>query len=180
QYAKVMGEAMSGNPSISEFNPIAATQFGQFMGERTPANPNYPETAVSWDEAMEFCQRLSEQEGVQYTLPTEAQWEYACRAGTTTEYSFGDTWDAAASRRANPWGLYDMHGNVSEWTSSWYGAYPGGSVNDYSGPQQGTKRVIRGGSWYTTAPWLRSAHREGSSSVHWSTTRGFRVILAVQ
>ena len=112
--------------------------------------PDLPVESVSWHEAMAFCEKLTQREreagrlpeGYEYTLPTEAQWEYACRAGTTTRFSFGDsdsdlgdygwyggnssyTTHPVGEKLANPWGLYDMHGNVQEWCRDWYGNYPG-------------------------------------------------------
>ena len=128
-------------------------------------NPNRPVEKVSWDDVQVFLTSLNAQEsgnipaGWEYVLPTEAQWEYACRAGTTTAYSWGDTITASDANynntiaqttdvgqyAANPWGFFDMHGNVWEWTSDWYAAYSSGSVTD-PGPATGSHRVIRGGS----------------------------------
>ncbi|HRX83231.1 MAG TPA: formylglycine-generating enzyme family protein, partial [Pirellulaceae bacterium] len=131
--------------------------------------PDYPETYVSWDDAVNFCHKLSQQEGVEYQLPTEAQWEYACRAGTTTVYSFGDdpaklgeyswhrtnTWDVGeeyahrvGEKLANHWGLHDMHGNVWEWCQEEYTAGRSG-------------RALRGGSFSDDTEYCRSAIR------HW-------------
>ena len=125
---------------------------------------------------MEFCRKLSEKEGLEYRLPTEAEWEYACRAGTTTVYSFGDdvselarygwfssnsgrTTHPVGGKRPNAWGLYDMHGNVFEWCQDWYGDYPSGSVTDPTGPASGDSRVLRGGSFGLRASDVRSAFR---------------------
>ncbi|MCC5833945.1 MAG: SUMF1/EgtB/PvdO family nonheme iron enzyme [Opitutales bacterium] len=165
----------------------------------------FPIYYVSWNEAMEFCRRLTERErsagrlpaGYSYTLPSEAQWEYATRAGTSSRWSFGDrqssfldyAWYTAsgasggyairvASKRANPWGLYDVHGNVLEWTRSWSGTYPGGIVVDYEGPASGTFRVFRGGSWDATESSTRSARRFWDSSGYRSRSLGFRLALA--
>ena len=118
-----------------------------------PNNPNGPVEWVSWDNIQVFLTLLNAQqagnipEGWAYVLPTEAQWEYACRAGTTTLYSWGDTitsddanYDQSdnpvdvGQYSANPWGFFDMHGNVQEWTSDWYGTYGSGSVTDPDGP----------------------------------------------
>ena len=156
---------------------------------------------VSWDNAQVFLTRLNAAEqaagrlpvGWSYVLPTEAQWEYACRAGTTTAYSFGDSispsdanWnygnDANQTKdvgqySANPWGFFDMHGNVYEWTADWYNAtYPTGNpVVDPTGPTSGTDRVLRGGAWTHEAAILRSARRYPNSSSYRSYTIGFRV-----
>lgn len=137
---------------------------------------DYPATYVSWNDATEFCRKLTELERAagrlrvaeSYTLPTEAQWEYACRAGTTTAYSFGSdaselgkyAWyhknasdvdenyaHSVATKQANPWGLYDMHGNVFEWCADWYDAYGTGAMADPRGAQSGSYRVRRGGDW---------------------------------
>ena len=160
---------------------------------------DYPATYVSWNDAVEFCRQLSEKEGLEYRLPTEAEWEYACRAGTTTAYSFGDdaselgeyawyrenAWDAGqkyahtvGQKKPNPWGLYDMHGNVFEWCQDWGGDYPSESVTDPAGPSSGSIRVCRGGSWVSKAEWCRSSLRNGSPPSFGSTAyslHGFRV-----
>ncbi|MFM8634129.1 MAG: formylglycine-generating enzyme family protein [Planctomycetia bacterium] len=140
-----------------------------------------PVERVTWEDAIEFCRKLSalpeeRKAGRVYRLPTEAEWEYACRAGTNTKYSFGDDesrlseygWYGSNSgsqthpvgqKKANAWGLYDMHGNVWEWCSDWYGDYPDGAVTDPKGPSEGSVRVRRGGGWYYTAWFSRSAAR---------------------
>ena len=121
---------------------------------------NCPVEQVSWDNCQEFIQRLNQKEGTsKYRLPTEAEWEYACRAGTTGPYA-GDLdsmgwYDGNSGRRThlvgqkkpNAWGLYDMHGNVWEWCSDWYGEDTSGSITDPEGPSSGPSRVLRGGSW---------------------------------
>ena len=136
---------------------------------------------VTWNDAAEFCRKLSEQEGVEYHyhLPTEAQWEYTCRAGTTTAYSFGDhpsklgqyawyfkndtSWvgpHRVGQKLPNAWGLYDMHGNVWEWCQD--RAAPYGSekaVSDPVRPAQGIRRVLRGGSFFGQSALVRSANR---------------------
>jgi len=158
-----------------------------------------PVEKVSWDEAVEFCKRLSEmpdekKAGRKYRLPTEAEWEYACRAGTKTQYSFGDAIElidehgwyvdnslkeihSVGMKKPNAWGLYDMHGNVWEWCADWYGEYPKGSATDPRGPEDGLDRVSRGGSWTNDAVSCRSAYRfwRDSSNRH---SLGFRVALS--
>jgi formylglycine-generating enzyme required for sulfatase activity len=159
-----------------------------------------PVEQVSWDDAMQFCRKLSErersagrlQDGYQYMLPTEAQWEFACRAGTTGDFAGGldaMVWynqnsglatHPVAQKQANAWGLCDMHGNVWEWCLDWYGAYPGGSVTDPTGPSTGSSRIIRGGGWGETARNCRSAGRFKNVPVYRNTGLGFRVALVSQ
>jgi len=136
---------------------------------------------VSWNDAVAYCQKLTERERAAgritaqqaYRLPTEAEWEYAARAGTTgPRYGELDAigWHNGNSgseihpvkqKAANAWGLYDMMGNVDEWCGDWYGDYPTGSVTDPSGPNSGSFRVHRGGSWFSDARFARSAFRYG-------------------
>lgn len=150
---------------------------------------------VSWEQADAFCRWLSRQEGKPYRLPTEAEWEYACRAGTTTAYSTGTTLPAALQKNqkanwhpqpvslrvgqgpANPWGFHDMHGNVEEWCADWYGPYADGEQTDPVGRASGLFRVARGGSHNTEVRHLRSANRLGSLPEDRSWLIGFRVAL---
>jgi formylglycine-generating enzyme required for sulfatase activity/serine/threonine protein kinase len=166
-------------------------------------NDRNPVVGVSWNDAKEFARWLTEREraagrlpeGYVYTLPSEAQWEYACRAGTTTRFNLGDSdsdlgragWfsgnsgnrtHAVGQKTPNAWGLYDMHGNVFEWTRSWFGNYPGGSVVDYEGPASGSSRVRRGGSWYAAARLCRSANRSWSTPGYRGNILGFRLALS--
>jgi formylglycine-generating enzyme required for sulfatase activity len=156
-----------------------------------------PVEQVSYDDALEFCRKLTAREraagrlpsGYEYTLPTEAQWEYACRAGTTGDYAgsldsmgwYGDNsgrqTHSVGQKQANAWGLYDMHGNVWEWCLDWYaGSLPGGTVRDPSGPSSGSFRVIRGGSWNDAASRCRSANR--NHFVPGFFNLGFRLALS--
>ena len=138
-----------------------------------------PVTDVSWDDCQEFIKKLNEKTKGGYRLPTEAEWEYSCRAGTKTAYSFGanitpknanydgskiDKPVKVGSYKANAFGLYDMHGNVWEWCEDWYGKYPKDSVTDPKGPNSGEYRVLRGGSFYGYARLTRSANRVNSGS----------------
>jgi formylglycine-generating enzyme required for sulfatase activity len=162
----------------------------------------YPVEWVSWEDAVEFCKRLSDlpeekEAGRVYRLPTEAEWEYACRAGSKTAFGFGESakslggyaWFAGNSnsqthpvgeKKPNAWGIYDMHGNVWEWCSDWYGAeYPKGIVGDPAGPREGSYRVARGGSWDDKAAGCRSAVRGGSTPDDRRNSYGFRVAMSV-
>ena len=131
-----------------------------------------PVTRVTWFTYQEFSRRLNNQTNGSYRLPTEADCEYACRAGTTTTYSVGDrvtkddfNYDGPSTKpvgsyKPNAFGLYDMHGNVWEWCEDWYGPYPNGKVNDPLGVANGTHRILRGGR-FGFAGWdSRSANRD--------------------
>ena len=159
---------------------------------------------VSWYEAKAFCDWLSKKEQLPYRLPTEAEWEYTCRVGTATQFSTGDTsadeflknpdnsWYPSVEHgrgreevvplyvgktRPNPWGLYDMHGNVEEWCIDWYGPYEDGHQTDPVGRIDGDFRVTRGGSHATVAYYLRSANRMGTLPEDKSFMIGFRVVI---
>jgi len=171
----------------------------------TKAGDDYPATWVSWDEATKFCEELTKQEraagrlpdGWEYRLPTEAQWEYACRAGTQTAYSFGDdekqlgdyAWYDANTKNAgegyahqvatklpNPWGLHDVHGNVWEWCRDWHAAQlPGGTDPEVA--ERASNRVARGDSWSNDAGLCRSARRRGYTREFRLNYLGFRLAL---
>ncbi|MDL2330339.1 formylglycine-generating enzyme family protein, partial [Desulfosarcina sp. OttesenSCG-928-A07] len=156
---------------------------------------NHPVEQVSWNEAQAFISALNQKEGITaYRLPTEAEWEYAARAGSTTTYSYGDNarqlgqyaWydsdtgtQPVGQLQPNKWGLYDIHGNVLEWVQDWYeeGYYANSSEIDPQGPPSGSYRVIRGGGWYNHADGCRSAIRSGVSPDGRSGSLGFRVAL---
>jgi formylglycine-generating enzyme required for sulfatase activity len=168
-------------------------------------NWNCPVEKVSWNDATNYCAKFTQQEaaagrlapGWQYRLPTESEWEYACRAGTTTRFSYGDdpgyanltsyAWYADNSlilthpvgqKMPNPWGLFDMQGNVDEWCLDWYGDYPTGTVTDPQGPATGQDRIVRGGHWFNTGNYCRSAQRAHYSPTTTSDKIGFRIVLA--
>ena len=150
---------------------------------------------VSWHDAVKFCKWLSAKEGKPYRLPTEAEWEYACRAGTTTPFNTGAQlpkshqkhqkmeWDpspvgtSVGKTPANAWGLHDMHGNVEEWCHDWYGPYAASGQTDPVGYADGDQKVTRGGSHTTEVAYLRSANRMGTlpDDKHWLI--GFRVVM---
>ncbi len=157
---------------------------------------NNPVEMVSWEDVQRFIRLLNRKEGGNhYRLPTEAEWEYACRAGTTTAYFFGDDagmmpqyawyWDNSGERthpvglkRPNPWGLYDMHGNVWEWCRDWYDQnyYSNSPSTDPTGPSTGRFRVARGGGWVSFAGYLRSAIRYSDSPGVRGDGLGFRLL----
>ena len=171
---------------------------------------NRPVEQITWNEAKEFCDKLNERyagklpRGYKFDLPTEAQWEYACRAGTTTAYFYGDssdvnkvnyngnypcglgavkgvyreqTVDVGSLGYKNAWGLYDMHGNVCEWCRDGMRTYSDDAVTDPVGPLNGSYRVIRGGSWRYNARFCRSAYRNASSPGARGYNLGFRLAL---
>ena len=182
---------------------VTQRQWKALMGK----NPSFftddalPVETVTWDQAADFCRKLSEKEGTQYRLATEAEWEYACRAGTTTAFHTGETispdqanYDGnriyaggkkgvfreettqAGSLPPNSWGLHEMHGNVWEWCADWYGEYPKGETKDPVGPATGDRRVFRGGCWINFPAVCRSANRAKVVPVSWNFHLGFRVV----
>ncbi len=183
-----------------EYLAVMGSNPSYFTGD-----PNRPVEQVTWYNATNYCADLTQRERLAgrvatnaiYRLPTEAEWEYACRGWTSTRFSYGDdigytnlanyawsvdnsgeTTHPVGQKLPNPWGLYDMHGNVWEWCQDWYGAYPGGIAVDPRGPATGSLRVIRGGGWSGNAGYCRSAFRY----FNWPGGRddfiGFRVVLA--
>jgi formylglycine-generating enzyme required for sulfatase activity len=174
----------------------------------------HPVVNVTWRDAVKFCEWLSKKEGKVYELPTEAEWEYACRAGATTRFWCGDSDDSlkgvanvrdqsckvvlAAGAlpepfepwhdgfpfpspvgifRANPWGLYDMHGNVAQWCADRYGPYSEGQKNDLKALRGAEHRVLRGGAWSDPARDCRSARRADVDPGERGASWGFRVVL---
>jgi formylglycine-generating enzyme required for sulfatase activity len=172
QYEKVMGEHR-----------------GWFKGASNPVE------TVSWHDAVEFCRKLPAKEGETYRLPTEAEWEYACRAGSTTRYSFGDDEESlgeyawyignsegkthpVGEKKQNAWGLHDMHGNVWEWCQDWYddAYYKTSPTDDPSGQEKFSLRVLRGGSWDHDAGLCRAARRIALRPLGRGSIMGFRVV----
>ncbi|KPA15221.1 serine/threonine protein kinase [Candidatus Magnetomorum sp. HK-1] len=168
---------------------VTQGQWKEIMGD----NPSYflscgkncPVENISWNDVQDFIEKLNHKDNRRlYRLPTEAEWEYAARSGTTTPFAFGNclsTNDAnyngnrplsgcstgiyrkspitVATLKANAWGLYDMHGNVYEWCNDWYSSYPTSAVVDPLGPETGSYRMIRGGYWFVIARYCRSSFR---------------------
>jgi formylglycine-generating enzyme required for sulfatase activity len=188
----------------AEFAALMGSNPSHFQtNENAKVGSNLPVEKVRHIDAVAYCAALTERERQAgrlpatfvYRLPTEAEWEYACRAGSTNLFSFGDmeteaglyAWTAENSegrthpvglKRPNAWGLYDMHGNVWEWCLDWFGNYPAINVTDPKGPPQGKGKVFKGGGWNHEAPFARSGSRfvmAPSSGIHFV---GFRVALS--
>ncbi|GEM_PF-4004828 len=179
--------------------PVTQREWEQVMGNN-PSNfkgNNLPVESISWYDAQEFIKKLNEKEGTdKYRLPSEAEWEYAARAGTTTRYSFGDdesklgdyAWYGANSgskthevgqKKSNPWGLYDMHGNVWEWVQDkWHSNYNGAPTDGSAWERDGSNRVDRGGGWSGSARSCRSAGRDFYDADYRTDSFGFRLLRA--
>jgi formylglycine-generating enzyme required for sulfatase activity len=183
-------------------HPVTQPQYEQVMG----ANPslfkvgNRPVEHISWADAVDFCGRMSKlpeekAAGRAYRLPTEQEWEYACRAGSSTVFGFGDDprelvdfgWFADNSndqtqpvgkKRPNAWGFYDMHGNVFEWCQNWYIACPASAATAPSRLSTASFRMLRGGCWVSAAEYCRSAYRHASQQSDRFSFTGFRVALS--
>jgi len=195
-------------PFYIGIHEVTQQQYQQLMGRTSGRfkGPKVPVQGVSWHDAAEFCRRLSARTGRSVRLPTETQWEYACRAGATGRFGFGNddsnlgpwAWfdgssgagaHAVGQKKPNAWGLYDMHGNVSEWCRDWYAdsyshspqAKEGAEATDPAGPASGTARVLRGGCWYDIAWYCRSAARDAHAPdgrTEFVGMYGFRVVAA--
>ena len=222
------GDETQHQVTVSSFfmgrHQVTQREYEEVMGTNPShfKDSNLPVEQVSWFDAIEYCNRRSQLENLTpaytvdgtnvtwnsqadgYRLPTEAEWEYACRAGTTTPFNTGNNITAAqanydgnypynnnarsqhrqrttpvGSFSANSWGLYDMHGNVSEWCWDWYWAYPRGEQTDPTGPASGYTRVVRGGSWEDGGRYLRSAFRGGNDPSYRSFSSGFRLVRPI-
>ena len=193
------------NISRSFYMAVAAVtnaQFNAVLDQESNKPGNLPTAGADWFEAAWFCKCLSKATGRTFRLPTEAEWEYACRAGSTTSFSTGKTISAdqanynakqtygsgkpgnfrnkitpAGAFPSNPWGLYDMHGNVFEWCGDWYGPYPDGELTGPTGPETGDRRVIRGGAYTSHPNYLRPASRYHYGPI---VPFGFRVVMDVE
>jgi formylglycine-generating enzyme required for sulfatase activity len=177
---------------------VTQRQYEAMMGNNPShfKGPDRPVEQVSWNDAMEFCRKLSQATGKTYTLPTEAQWEYACRAGSKSnwdeenrlgdyawyERNSGNKTHDVGGKSPNQWGLYDMHGNVWEWCADWFEGiyYASSPPRNPTGPASGKYRVFRGGGWCGTAYNCRSASRLSGSLLDvpdaWFVSVGVRLL----
>jgi formylglycine-generating enzyme required for sulfatase activity len=196
QYYAVMGN----NPSYYNENGAGKSRVKGLETE------NHPVERVTWHDAMAFCKKLGDKEKKTYRLPTEAEWEYACRAGTKTVFHTGNDFNGNLANinglgyasygkeeagpfyrrtvpvgeyRANRFGLYDMHGNVQEWCADWYAAdyYKKSPKSDPQGPEKGIERVLRGGAWPSSAKACRCAARYHLAPDEKNYSTGFRVVM---
>ncbi len=186
-------------PFYIQTTEVTQRQWENIMGDNPSefktCGKDCPVEKISWHDAKEFIKKLNEKEKTnKFRLPTEAEWEYACRAGSTTAFYFGNqkkllvknAWNTTNSRewthkvnrkKPNAWGLYDMHGNVLEWCEDWYGDYPSDSVTDPTGPSSGTQKISRGGSWRSATRFCRSSYRHGVDPGFKRANRGFRIAM---
>jgi len=210
---EVMHEVTLTQPFFMATTEVTQAQWHEVMGrplaladaEDGFVGPDLPVHSIGWEQARAFARKLSEREGRTYRLPTEAEWEYAARAGSSAPYATGaslsgdqaqvydadqpapvESPTAVASFAPNAWGLYDMHGNVWEWTADWFGPYSAGAATDPKGASEDSfsridlaLKALRGGSWYDEADKARSANRWGSSPSAGANYIGFRVVMDV-
>ena len=198
-------------PFYIQTTEVTLAQWREIMGKswlsKRPGGPKSPVVQVSWFQAQRFIKKLNRKTKGGYSLPTEAQWEYAARAGTTTAYPWGEAVNCHLAMYANntrkrddcvsyfeskgfepdepapvgsfapnAWGLFDVAGNVWEWCSDWYAPYPDKAVVDPKGPDSGTWRVRRGGSWFGGPKVMRTGNRNFAHPASKYTTLGFRVV----
>ncbi|HOX37071.1 MAG TPA: formylglycine-generating enzyme family protein [Candidatus Brocadiia bacterium] len=181
--------------------PVTNEQYEELMGKSPSLTPGArnPVEQVKWIDTQRFCSRLSEKEKRIYRLPTEAEWEYACRAGTTSDFYFGDDEDDIGKhawyvrnsdehphevglKPPNPWGLYDMLGNVWEWCNDWFSTtyYAESPTDDPPGPPKQTERVLRGGSYINRVESCKCATRSsGAPTKHIRANGGFRIVMEI-
>lgn len=179
--------------------PVTQAQWTRIMGKKHPCSfegEAKPVDSVSWTEVQNFIRKLNELGERVYRLPTEAEWEYAARAGNVTTYFFGDDVEGLGNHgwfrenseggtrpvgllAPNAWGLHDMYGNVWEWVHDLYGNYPGGLLRDPTGAALGSLRVLRGGCWGSPSKYCRSANRTCNEPFLGRPYDGFRLAFSL-
>ena len=190
-------EVTIAKPFYMAVNEVTQLQWKALIGDNPSGfkGDDLPVEKVSWDDGQRFLVKLKEKlaAGQSCRLPTEAEWEYACRAGSEGAYGFGDdvgelkdfAWyienagektHPVGQKKPNAWGIYDMHGNVYEWCSDWYGPYGDAAQRDPGGAASGMVRVVRGGSWFNIPNYCRSAARQKYPSSGRYDLVGFRVV----
>ena len=174
--------------------PVTQAQWESVMKLNPSSNKgdDLPVGCVSWEDCKKFIAKVNDYFACEARLPTEAEWEYACRAGTSGPYGgtgniddmgwydntfwgFGLKTHPVAQKKPNAWGFYDMHGNVWEWCNDWYGYYPDENVTNPGGPVSGDARVLRGGCWRSFARACRSAFRRPNTPAYSNDSFGFRL-----
>ena len=176
----------------AQWHAVMESDPSQFTGD-----PSRPVESISWNDAREFVSKLNAMEpGATYRLPTEAEWEYAARAGSAAAYAFGDdaaqldaygwyadnagnTTHPVGQKQPNAWGVYAMHGGVWEWVQDRHGAYPSEAATESVGPPPGNRRVIRGGSWLASAEDCRAASRSHAHPAFRGAHVGFRLVRTI-
>ena len=192
-------------PFYMAITPVTQKQWKAIMPQLPTASGKFIQidddnamAMISWADANDFCRKLAAKTRQTVKLPTEAQWEYACRAGSQSRFYFGDDPDLSdlpdhawfdkniageqyphrvAQKKPNAWGLYDMHGNVNQWCSDYQGPYPAYPVTDPTGPATGTFRVFRGGSFMTDFKLCRDAARNRNTPTRRIIDNGLRIIV---
>ncbi len=189
QYLKATGNE-SGVEWSDKDGPINRDSSYSLSGNKFGKSNSQPMVDINWHAAKAFADWLSKRDGKKYRLPTEAEWEYAARAGTRGRFAGTGNLDdmgwyddnsgrethEVGTKKPNQWGLYDMHGNVYEWCEDRDGDYPSGDVTDPAGPDEGSARVVRGGGWGIVARFCRGAFRRSVSPGYASYNVGFRLV----
>jgi formylglycine-generating enzyme required for sulfatase activity len=205
---EVRHEVTLTQPYYMQTTQVTQGQWKSVMGDNPSrfkdGGPSCPVEHVSWEDTQAFLSKLNQQESTgKYRLPTEAEWEYACRAGTDGPFYFGrclstdqanyngnhplgdcpkgefrEKTTPVGNFECNKYGLYDMHGNVREWCQDWFGDYPTSAVTDPTGPENGANRVLRGGGWIYVARGCRSAYRSRGRPGLRDRFTGFRLVFS--
>ncbi len=187
---EIQHEVILSKPFLIGKYEVTQSQWEAIMGNNPSSGdkgPMLPVTDVSWNDCQKFLKKLNEKTKSEFRLPSEAEWEYACRAGTTTAFSFGNELKPTDANHAasniytpvkvgtykpNAFGLYDMHGNVNEWCNDWFKAYPTNTVTDPTGPANGEYRIVRGGTCVLNSFQLTVFQSQPRSCIGWKQRTG--------